>query len=1122
MLFTENYKLGSVVAGEALDPREDSRRFLVIDRQLLGLFQVFGNGIVAGWDVTDGGGLTASISPGRGHVAFLSGESTDVSTVPLLPNVVNYVYAQAIETTRFDRVVRFFSDVVLFNSGQQILLAAVTTNSSAIVTIDTSGRNDISFLQEIKDLINKHRHRGGPDNPTKIDLTQEVFGQLPGFHIDNIDASKVSTGILPPARLPLLEHSDLLDSGVLTHAQLDSFVRNLTNPNIRLLGELSCTNLLQLYLAFKHIWNDVDAFTTNLLVMIPGISPDALTDFIHTTAVIDKSNHLIQGVPSLGGQLVTTTFRTVTDFNNARLNSNIDISSDANGAFFQLTKPLTQQIVDSFDNVFQNNTAFPDWTVATIPSANNTVFVSDSTEKVDGPFSAKFNVDEQVRVQVTKIFSVVQDWTPFNEIQASIQTLSPAHGKIILQTLTFDGTNYVEIDSFTLLNTNETTVGFRKVVHDITNATRNKVAAIRIYTDTSLGWDLSKFVVNIDQIQLNNNLFFNGSGRIRFRVKTPQKSHWAAVSWQGETNGGSIQARSRTAPSFQTFDESTSSVFSSFTTVDGDDPKVPDNRCIETEIALAAGNGATTTPVVRSVTISYITNSASSGLTIDTVDDFLRATKLVNAAVEMPGDVVIDGRIDVGDVVYGIQHSVQQTSLSDQGSVSVFGTPVIGIDGTSLPLSPLQAAQNTLALRQGNLNGVASVERLQDRSFLVADTLNDRIVVFDRDGKVLSAFASNNVRNQKDLYPLSVSYNQNNKTLYIAWSNNVSLASLDLSKMVISGSGLSITLSNVTDKVVRLVGPNTQQQSSNVSPILLSNIHAGELTAFFQDSSVSDQRLFLNIDPSAAKEGINADNKNFATLVGPRGIPIFVGNLQFITGLYRPINIYRTLAGNWLICNAKPLLVDSTTNVDPLTGVDPKTVTSVIEIDPASGAITFSDNSVDFSLLTLGSAVEINSRYMAIAGVVVGKGVPNITTTSSITATVGGGVVQQTSTTTTGTAATTSSGGSSTTSSVKTDFDVLSSRVGIVNIIERQSGRVVFSQNTSDGTFAADVQVDAEGNLVTVEKSFNTTSATANTTQGRVLKLDEDGNVFFQFGMAELASPNDVRVLSTGNLVVST
>jgi len=1111
MRFTDTYKLGSVVAGEALSPLEDSRRFLVIDRQLLGLFQIFGNGVVSGWELSAAGTLSVAISPGYGHVTYMSGLTTNVNIVSnLIPNAINYIYAGADTSTRFNRDVSFFSSTVLYQN--TVILGTATTNDTAVTAIDSTLRADISFIQQIRQLINLHRHRGGTTNPTKIDLEKEVTGQLPGFRIDNINADKITAGILSPSRLPLLEHSDLEHSGNLTHAQLDSFVRDLSNSNVRLLGELSTINMLQLYLATKHIWNEVDDYTTNLLAIIPGISLDSFTDTVKTTAIIDTTNHLIQGTPSVGGQLVSTTFRTLNDFNSATSNIKLTIGEDSTSAYFKIIKPLTESIVESFDNLFNNNTNIANWTLETIASADATTFKTDSSEKVDGAFSAKLSVDQQVRVQVTREFTTSADWTPYNELETNIETLSSSHGKIIFQILQKDSSGtLIELDHFELLDANETTLGFRTVTRDITSFTRTKVDAIRIYTDTALGWNLSDFIVNIDAIKLNNNLFYDTSGRIRFRLQTPQKAHWAAISWTGDTSaGGTIQARARTASSYSAFDSPNVLPFSSFIGTPGDDPHVSDNRAIEVEVALASNSTKTGSPTVRTVSISYITPSSTSGITIDTVDDFLRATKMENATVETPGEVLIDGRIDTGDLVYGIAHSVQQVDIESGTGGFSYGTPVVGIDGTSLPLSPLQAVSNITGLKESSINGAASVERLDDRTYLVTDTLNDRVVIFDKDGSLITGFATNNVNNVTQLYPVSAVYNRSNKILYIAWSSPVSLNTLDVSKITITGAGLSISLSTTTDSKVVLTGPNTQAQSSNVSPILLSNIHAAELEAFFEDAHTSDQRIYLDMDPSAAKEGINADNLNYASLLSPRGFPIFVGNLKFIEGLFRPINVFRTSTDNWLVGNAKPLLTNG--DKDILTGVKTANITSVIEINPTTGAITFSDNSVDFSLLTLGSAIEINDKYIAVAGIVKGTGAPQPAATNNITISVGGGLVN------TVTEASAVNIADATVTAITTDFDILKARVGVVKIVEKKSGRVVFQQNTSDGTYAADVQLDADSNLVVIEKSF----ADNSTSTGRVVKLDEDGNVFFQFGLEELSSPNDVRVLSTGNLIVST
>lgn len=1125
MFFTDTYKLYAVEAGEPLSALEDSRRFLTVDRQLLGLFQVFGNGAVSGWDVTAAGGLSVSVASGYGNIAFMS-SSTDVSTTVtgLVPNADNYVYAQATDTTRFDRTVNFYASTLAITGGQQILLAKATTNSSTVTAIDSSVRQDISFIDQIRTLIDAHRHRGSPDNPSKIDLSKEVIGRLPGYRLADLDSSLVTSGRIPAGRLPLIDHGSLSDAGVLTHAQLDSFVRDLSDVNVRLLGELSLTNSMQLYLANKHIWSDVDAYASNLLVMVPGITPDAFTDWANTTATVDKTEHFIQGVPSLGGELVSSTFNTVANFGAAASRTNISIGTDMSGDYFALEKPYstcqTAACVSlSFDAVTTVGAAVPGWVVETIATQDNTTFETDTDR------SGKLDADEQVRLQMTKTFDAAQDWTAYNELACSVKTLSP-HGKIIFQTLGLDsGGNLVEVDSFTLLDVNETTVGFLEVKRDISTVTRDKIKAVRIYTETgALQWTLAPFVVNIDSIKLNNNLYYSASGKIRFRLRTSQKSHWVAVGWDATLNGGTIQARARTAPTYETFDQGSSSSFSPFFSVSGDDPNVADNRAIEIEISLVPNTGKTATPVVRSITVSYVTSGTVSGLTIQTVDQFLRASKLENAAVQATvaplGEVTIDGRNDTGDVTYGVQHSAQQASLSVSGAGTVFGTPIVGIGGENLPISPLEAVSANFSFKSSAINGASSVEKLPDRTYLVADALNDRIILFDKDANPLQIVASNNVRNVKNTYPVASSYDRASRKLYIAWSNNITLSTMDVSKITLTGAGLSITLSQTADTVVRIAGTDTQNQSSNVSPILLSTAHGGQLEAYFGTSLAGQQPLFMTIAPSAVQNGFNSEDANYAALLTPRGFPVFVGSFMFVEGIFRPVSVSRTAAGTWLVGNAKPLLTTDG-NSDPVTGVGANEVSSVIEIDPDTGEILFSDDSVDFSLMTLGSAVEFNTLYIAEAGIIAGEQPQASSSTTSTTATLGGGVQianQETTVTTTQVAVAGAQAVTAVTTGQKSDFDILKARTGVIKVVEKASGKVVFEQASSDGFYPADVQVDGDGFLTIVEKSFSATSPLA----GRVAKLDDDGNVFFQFGLAELASPNDVRILSTGNLMVST
>jgi hypothetical protein len=1121
MRFTENYRLGSFEAGEVPSALEDSRRFLTIDRQLLGLFQIFGNGVIEGWNLSQSGGLTVTVSSGRGNVRFMSAQTVDPKVVSgLTPNVTNYIYAQAVELTRFNRDVFFFSDIALLSSGQIILLGSVVTNETGVVSIDESLRNDIGFIETIKQLINQHRHRGGTDSPTKVDLSSEVMGKLPGFRVGDFDASKVTSGRLAAGRLPTIEHGSLLHSGVLTHAQLDSFVRNLSNPNVRLLGELSAINMLQLYMAYKHQWNEVDSFATNLLVMVPGITQDSFTDYVATTAVVDRFNHTIMGIPSVAGSLLTTTFSTEQDYLGARIRVNLEPKKTPAGVdYLRLTRPASSLIVEGFDNVFSQGAEFPQWKLETVSSNDNTEFVSDSSAKVDGAFSAKLDLDQSFRVQATRLFDSTQDWTGYNQLDLSVASLSGTHGQMRFQILGPLDSNNVPtvIDDFAVLEAGELTVGFKNVIRDLLPITRDKVLGIRLYTDTALGWDITQpSDINIDQIRISNTLFFDGSGSIRFRVSTPQPSKWAAITWDADLNGGQVLARARSGPNFGVFDQGTLVPFLAASDQNGFDPGVSDNVAFEVEMQVVSNTGKTASPALRSITISYVTPSESSGLTLDSTSDFMRASKLSNVRVESPGQVLIDGRIDAGDYLWGNASSVQQADR--------FGTPVLGLTGSDLPISPLQASQLQLLFRQPGLSGVAHVRRLDDRTYLVTDTFNDRVVLFDQNGNVLRMVASNNARNNKELFPLGAAYNSESDVLYVTWSTNVSLKNVDLTKFTISGTGIVFSLSNTLDTVVAPAGQKSALTEGNVIPIKLGDTHAGELETYLANAGVTDQRIFLNVEPGAVKEVVNTDSLNFATIAGPRGLPIFIGPVTFTNALFRPISASITSDGNWLISNAKPLMTQD--GADPVTGVGREEITSVVEVVPETGEVVFSDNSVDFSILTLGAAIEVNSRYMAVAGISTDDA-PPVTTSeeSETTQTLGGGTVlgSSSSTTSDSTASdsttstdTPTTGESSTGSSSKSDFDELGKYRGRVKIVEKSSGRVVYDQPTSDGTYAADVQSDQDGNLTVVEKAFDEQVG-----RGRVVKIDEDGNVFFQYGTGEFSSFNDVRVLSTGNMVVS-
>ncbi|MGC5098474.1 hypothetical protein ACPXA0_26090, partial [Escherichia coli] len=83
---------------------------------------------------------------------------------------------------------------------------------------------EISIFSGLVSLINKHKHIGGSNNPSQIDLANHVQGKLSGDHITNLSLDSVTTGTLSADRLPLIDHNSLSNIGSLTHAQLESII----------------------------------------------------------------------------------------------------------------------------------------------------------------------------------------------------------------------------------------------------------------------------------------------------------------------------------------------------------------------------------------------------------------------------------------------------------------------------------------------------------------------------------------------------------------------------------------------------------------------------------------------------------------------------------------------------------------------------------------------------------------------------------------------------------------------------------------------------------------------------------------------------------------------------------
>jgi hypothetical protein len=265
----------------AVNVRKEIDRFLLIDKQLYGLYSIFGNGVVRGWTLSPSANngqssISITVTPGIGIINLIATETNFPDDVTGLPaNDAVDIYAIITGGSTSTRQVDFVYSRQPIGGGA-IRLGRVITGSNQVLSVDNTFREEIGFIELIKEEVAKHKHRG---SPSKIDLRKETRNQLPGARVEDFDAGKITSGRFDPERIPILDHSDLENNGLLTHAGLDSFVRTIASGNRELLGEVSASNLMKLLTAWKYEHPELDDGFINTLTVIPGVTSNSLIDF---------------------------------------------------------------------------------------------------------------------------------------------------------------------------------------------------------------------------------------------------------------------------------------------------------------------------------------------------------------------------------------------------------------------------------------------------------------------------------------------------------------------------------------------------------------------------------------------------------------------------------------------------------------------------------------------------------------------------------------------------------------------------------------------------------------------------------------------------------------------------
>jgi len=378
------YHLAFFDFGDRLDAQinvqREVDRFISIDKQLYGLYNVFGNGVINGWEVYNNGfstndGISIGITTGRGIINYIASQTVVPQyLIGLVPNSTLYIYAALRGSTVSNRYVSFIvssTDSDQINVGSLLIkIAEVVTGENGVSTIDNTVKTYIDFEQSILNAINVHKHRG---TPSKIDLTREVKNQLPGARIEGFDASSITSGRLPEDRIPVINHLDLDNAGILTHSQIDTMINELTGTSVYLFGSVATTDFLKQTTFLKYMYPTVDKYFFNELCIIPGISASSQADYVYTTAFIDRTLHRVIGLPVDSGD---TYFYT----------SNFSLPSKPVKVFLTSSKVVPASTSVTFGVNSDNSVDFDNYS-AIIENSINSISVEGSNLRV----GIKFN-----------------------------------------------------------------------------------------------------------------------------------------------------------------------------------------------------------------------------------------------------------------------------------------------------------------------------------------------------------------------------------------------------------------------------------------------------------------------------------------------------------------------------------------------------------------------------------------------------------------------------------------------------------------------------------------------------------------------------------------------------------
>jgi len=426
-------------------------------------------------------------------------------------------------------------------------------------------------------------------------------------------------------------------------------------------------------------------------------------------------------------------------------------------------------------------------------SSVSSSFTLDSVLTPDSGTTGKLEIDTddvEVAFILRKTFGA-QDWTSYDKIVFSFYSDSAEHGDINF--FLFDA-NAGSQGSYQLIlernaptiNRDSLDIGWREIIVDISEFTRDNITTVGFYTSTASGWAVEQpFSFNINDMYLTSGNVFIDRGTSVFKYGNDFQYTFSTLRWEASIPTDTfLRARTRVSDN----EDMGGAIWSEFLTTSGQDIVLPTAgvyKYIEIEMSFESSSDLVKAPQLYSLSLDATVTSSDHTFEFDNKDSWESGT-LFNIDTETnEGSITIKNIGDLGTYVYGQDGSLHQLNSDLTEKLNVYGNVV--------PRSFVQMLDGSPA-GFGQLSSV--VVGLRD-SFIVADTDNDRVLEIDKNGAVLwglmgtyvstpanpysttaistatassDATASSTATEEASLEPLGAYYNIEDGALYVMFN----------------------------------------------------------------------------------------------------------------------------------------------------------------------------------------------------------------------------------------------------------------------------------------------------------------------------------------------------------------